>query len=414
MPMSERSSKYRFSILQLLVVLTAVGVLLALLLPAITTTREAARLMSCGNNLRQIGLGFHNYHSAYKQLPPACGGTGPTSKDSCSNQCRLSALVAISCFIESSPFWGCVSNPYYPEEWASLPIGPSEAVKRSPYFDAFMAERSGAAGPLVDSSNQRYFPAMGPAPWRAKDYPPWQYGQPTYHCPADQNPSPNGRAAFSNYVLCYGDGIVDVGYVPGEPLSFRGRNASSGNQRGIFANGVNVRFDDVTDGLANTAMVGETVTFNGNRDVRRSVAANIAGIAETPSLCLKVASRGNYSDGIVLRMTPDGVASRGGNWADGAITWTGFNTVLPPNSPSCDRESKHHFDGIFSTASLHRDIAQVLMADGSVKAISNSIDTGAAGRSASNVLPHELPTESPFGVWGAMGTRSGEESIQPQ
>ena len=73
--MPEKRRGRGFTLVELLVVIAIIGILIALLLPAIQAAREAARRATCVNNLKQLGLAFHNFHDAIRRLPPSCGVT---------------------------------------------------------------------------------------------------------------------------------------------------------------------------------------------------------------------------------------------------------------------------------------------------------------------------------------------------
>ena len=108
---------------------------------------------------------------------------------------------------------------------------------------------------------------------------------------------------------------------------------------------------------------------------------------------------------------------RGSKWMASPVLYTGFFTMLPPNTEVC-HHGNYHEDYIASTSSHHQAGTHVLMGDGAVKFITDSIDAGNINSEQVKYpdSPPALPagSASPYGLWGALGTRASSETIEEQ
>lgn len=384
------------TIIELLVVIVIIGVIVGLLLPATRSSREAARRMSCSNNIKQIGIGFHAYHMAHEQLPMQMSGTfdvasnfGGTSPPG-NNRYRLSALVALLPFIEQQTTWDFVSS----------------GGKRS---------------------DPEHYAPMGPAPW-TRDFAPWQTEIPTLRCPSDSGiglPA-HGR---TNIAMCLGDAThwINTGATRWDQESSlwvadRGEQiAASG--RGTFVPRQATRFRQILDGLSNTIMAGEIATDLGDRDMR--TAASLSNpwsmIHDLPTLCANQidSDRPKFwsdQDSNAPENLGGSDQKRGYRWADGAALYTGFNTILPPNRESCVAGGDSGI-GMLATSSRHQGGSHILMGDGAVVFVTDSIECGDLDHGT--VIRHGTGSRapnspSPYGLWGALGTKDRQETIEEQ
>ncbi|EMI44234.1 DUF1559 domain-containing protein [Rhodopirellula sp. SWK7] len=393
--MRSQANRVAFTLVELLVVIAIIGVLVGILLPATRGAKEAARRMSCSNNFKQIGLGLHNYHSAYNQLPMQMGGTydpnsdwGGTSAPG-NNRYRLSFLVGLLPFVESQSLWEQIATGQ------------------------------------DDPKRELAFAAMGPAPW-TRQFDPWQTEIPTFRCPSDPGlglPS-HGR---TNYVACVGDAThwLNTGATRWDPDSSawvddRAKQVEASG-RGMFVPRAVVQFRDVLDGLANTIMAGEICTDLEDRDTRTSGSlVNLwSMIHDTPRLC------GDQIDSVRPQFwipaevdgAPVSIGSgnqrRGFRWADGAALYTAMNTILPPNEEVCFAGGDSGI-GIAPPSSRHQGGTHVLMGDGAIKFITDSIESGDSelGTVFLGGAEERKPGSiSPYGLWGALGTRASAETI---
>lgn len=102
--------KHGFTLVELLVVIAIIGILVALLLPAVQAAREAARRTECNNKLKQIGIAIHNYHDTYKSFP---FGKGP-SYVGAAGYARWSTHALILPFIEQGPLHASIDFRFAP------------------------------------------------------------------------------------------------------------------------------------------------------------------------------------------------------------------------------------------------------------------------------------------------------------
>lgn len=417
---------FGFTLVELLVVIAIIGVLVGLLLPAVQAAREAARRMSCSNNFKQLGLAMHNYHSAFKQLSthgagtdsPA-GGSAPNGLTDATvnwwgnwgdtNGWRLSALVGMTPFYEQQALWEQISNPNLLN--ATDPTTPFTIP----------------------------WPPMGPVPENNR-YVPWVTEIPTLRCPSDPG---TGLPALgrTNYAVCLGDSME---WSVRGPTHFAGTNPtwkmgpnngyaqrSRAADRGVFVPHAEMKFRDILDGQANTIAMGEIATDLGDRDIRtiQTQNANLAGgvgqnpTRDNPKHCAETLNQIDpnrpqfWAAGVTIASNVNG---RGYRWADFRVNFSGFHTILPPNSEICGINNTGN-TMTASASSRHQGGAHVLMSDGAVIFITDSIEAGnsraanvwQSGTNTGPSPPANVPgSKSPYGLWGALGTRAAKETIQ--
>ncbi len=362
--MMRRRSSSGFTLVELLVVIAIIGILIALLLPAVQAAREAARRSQCVNNLKQLGLGLHNHHDTYNAFPPHC----------------------------TNWRW----NSYH----RLLPY-----IEQRPLYDRAMGWNG------ADNLSHSGCTSGSPTPWENCGTPaagtnsPWQVVITNLRCPSDGNPQTIGNVAHQ--------GCANYGFSRGDCFGWSEENGAV--NRGMFgamALGdpagkykrlpMGFTFSDIRDGTSNTVAMSEKVVGRDRANmILGGTAVNIGPNGWNtlvPQNCMN--TRGVSG---MLNVT-DVRDWSGMRWADGGIVYTGFMTVLPPNSPSCLAGGGDADRGAVTAQSFHPGGVNVLFGDGSVRFIQETIFAGNLSATAVTSGP------SPYGVWGALGTRAGGEA----
>lgn len=367
MPAARRRA---FSLIELVVVVAILALLAGIMLVGVQVARESARRMHCGSNLRQLGLGLMLHHEARGVLPPSWGGPDSTS----------------------TQVWGTppAAKPY-PRAGIGLASG---FVMLLPYIgeDSLAASIEAAGWPWI--IHEVYASA--------------RIG--VLLCPSDSEPRSH------NYLFSIGD--RHRGFFPAETFPAAENVGFQSRLRGLFGLQSRVRLESVRDGLSTTIAMSECVR---SRGLGRVVPASetVAGVryydgrseavvndrfavsftTQSPADCLASFSGDAFRHGTTL---VDLGRSPGGQWANGRIGFVSFSTVLAPNGPRCgDFET----NGSLTPQSRHPGGVLGLMADGAVRFIGDGIDAGDPS------LPDRQHGPSPYGVWGALGSRAGGEAV---
>jgi prepilin-type N-terminal cleavage/methylation domain-containing protein/prepilin-type processing-associated H-X9-DG protein len=354
---SENSSPGRrrrtgFTLIELLVVIAIIAVLIALLLPAVQAAREAARRIQCINNLKQIGLGLHNYISTFETVPPGSLSTWSPEKAQLINNGSHSAHARLLSFIEGQPLFNAVN-----------------------FSVACYNSGTGITMNLTALTTRLNI----------------------FICPSSPTPSWNmsGTAPLPNYVAPGNNYFASLG----STLEFQAWR-TGGAPNGPFAAfkdgaaGRPVNIAAITDGTSNTIAFGEWRTGSGNSSVvtipsdviflgtfppgvaqnmpQMSMPAGAGPFQQWLDQCSAGASNPSYRQ--------DQTKALGEHWAIGMPGYTLGSVLLPPNPkyPNCQTSNAtnggFNNPGMFTLSSAHPGGANILLADGSVRFLKDSIN----------------------------------------
>ncbi len=352
--MRQRESRRGFTLIELLVVIAIIAVLIALLLPAVQAAREAARRAQCVNNLKQLGLGIHNYHQAINCFP--LGATYVTTSTG-GTWCNWSASALMLNYLEQGSLYNAINFTYPPEP-----------------------------GPEPDGGGSSIGYTINSSAYNAKLN--------VFLCPSDGNA---GKTNINSYHASVGTTTTNTG-------SYNTGTNAGGVSTGAFAMQAVYRIPDITDGTSNTVAYSEAlcgdptatkpIRANGTGNSGSALGANKVD-ASTVGLASITTDLNACSTTFQTAFLAD---DRGFRWGGGMMGYALFNTVMLPNGGGlytfngcrvdcCDQTQSAHY---LPATSNHPGGVNTLFCDGSVKFIKNT------------VAPQ---------VWWGLGTRAGGEVI---
>jgi prepilin-type N-terminal cleavage/methylation domain-containing protein/prepilin-type processing-associated H-X9-DG protein len=339
-----------FTLIELLVVIAIIGVLIALLLPAVQAAREAARRAQCTNNLKQFGLALHNYHDTVRCLPFGKGADYSAVVSGAPMYARWSTHSQILAYFEQRPLFDSINFSLPPE---------------TPSFD------TAGMGFMMDFQDPNRENATACRMVVA-----------SFLCPSDGSSAASDWPGGNNYVGNEGTWLCDLcdGMMP----------AVAGEQaRGPFYNKSCVNLASMTDGTSQTAFFSERLRGTGQPSFRTDMLqmANQMTLDTTMQTC----------NAITPAMAMPLTSRMNACWVIGDMCATTYNHVSGPNSRTCAGMPDMGMMGSMANMSVqlpptsnHPGGVNVLMGDGGVRFIKDTIALGA---------------------WRALSTRNGGEVI---